>query len=317
MWFLLLLVALWVAANMKTSRPDGTLLEYPTYRRMLHTILPTRNESVVYFDRVIRAEPLEAYLKEAKAAFGGDITHATVAALNIGLAENPRMNQFVVGNRMYARKGRWVTFSMKRKAMNKKAGVSAVKLEMRDGETFRELVERINGKVQVERSGVKTAADKEFDLFGMLPRPLLLLLRRVLVWLDWYNLLPGFFIRDDGMYTSAFVANLGSLGMGAGYHHLYEHGTCPLFLMFGQIEERAVVEDGKVVAARVLPIRFTYEERIADGLTARFGIETVARVLSEPHVWLGCLKEDGSDTGPMWPHGKTVDLGDDSGNFPD
>src|SRR5690606_4112017 len=146
--------------------------------------------------------------------------------------------------------------SMKRKKMSKRAKLSVVKLEIRDGETFRELTERINAGIEVERSGQRTAADKEYDLFNLLPRPLLSGAARLLRALDYYGLLPyGAFIEGDGMYTSMFVANLGSLGMAPGYHHLYEWGNCPLFLMVGKIEDRVIVEDGKPVHVRVLPLR--------------------------------------------------------------
>jgi hypothetical protein len=305
------LLVLWIALSMKSSRGDGVYIGVPKYRRMMFFIMPTRNESVVYFDREIRAERFEAYLEKARVSFGAGVTHAGVAALNIGLAENPRMNQFVSGRRMYKRTGRWITFSMKRKKLNKQAKLSAVTLEMKDGETFRELCSRINGDIKVERSGKKTAADVEFDILDNLPRPGLWFANVLIRWLDYYNILPhDLFIKADGMYTSAFLANLGSVGMGPGYHHLYEHGTCPLFLMFGQVEEKPVIENGEVVKGRVLRIRFSYDERIADGLTAKYGIGTVARVLENPDEWLGCLAEDGSDDKPMWPHGKDVDLGE-------
>jgi hypothetical protein len=308
---LLGLFVLWVVLSMKTGRKDGTFLKVPKYRRMMFFIMPSRNESVVYFDREIRAEPIEAYIEKTKPLFGASLTHAGVAALNIGLAENPRMNQFVVGRRMYKRDGRWITFSMKRKKLNKHAKLSAVKLQMQDGETFRELCQRINGGIKVERSGVKTAADKEFDLLDVLPRAGLWWANKLIRWLDYYNILPyDLFIKEDGMYTSAFLANLGSVGMGPGYHHLYEHGTCPLFLMFGKVEERPVVEDGEVKVGRVMHVRFSYDERIADGLTAKFGIESVARVLGDPERWLGCLAEDGGDAKPMWPHGEEIEVGD-------
>ncbi len=297
---------LFAIGNLKFSRPDGTFKKVHKYRRMMFHIMPTRNESVVYFDREIRAEKLEAYLAEAKEAFGANMTHLTVGAVNIGIAENPAMNQFVVGRRMYERKGRWITFSMKRKKLNKKAKLSAVKLQMQDGETFRELTERINSQINVERSGVKTAADKEFDLLDRLPRPGMNFMNWLLRFLDYHNLLPGFFIEGDGMYTSCFVANLGSVGMGPGYHHLYEHGTCPLFVMVGKADVKPVIEGDKVVPGRVIHLRFSYDERIADGLTANGGIESVVRVLEDPYKWLGCIKADGSDARPMWPHGEEV-----------
>ncbi|MBW1880876.1 MAG: 2-oxo acid dehydrogenase subunit E2, partial [Deltaproteobacteria bacterium] len=157
----------------------------------------------------------------------------------------------------------------------------------------------VNSNVKVERSGQQTAADKEFALFSAFPRPLLRLSVLAANTLDYFNLLPAFFIEGDAMYTSLFVANLGSLHMGAGYHHLYEWGTCPLFLMVGQVEERPVVRDGKVVVGKVLPLRYSYDERIDDGLNARFGIEAAKRVLENPEMELGCIAEDGSDVHPL------------------
>lgn len=306
------LFVLWMLMSFKTSRSDGDLVaRLPAFRRMMFYIMEGRNESIVFFDRKIRAENLLAYLAESK-SFGGDMSHVLVGAFNIGLAENPKMNQFVVGRRLYARRGRWLSFSMKRKSMSKKAKLAVVKTLMKDGETFKEMCARIDAQVGVERSGKRTSADKEYDLFNLLPRPLLRGAASALRTLDYFNILPSFFIEGDGMYTSIFIANLGSVGMAPGYHHLYEYGSCPLFVMVGRVVEEPCVEDGKIVVGKVLTLRFSYDERIEDGLTARYGMDSVQRVLEHPQRWLGCLKADGSDTHPMFPHGESIDLGDDS-----
>lgn len=302
-WQIAIAVALvlWVLAESKTSRSDGKLLRTHPFRRLMFYIMPTRNEAVVYFDTSVRADRLLAYLEKANRRFDADVTHCLVAAAAIGLAENPRMNRFVSGRRLYQRSGRWLTFSMKRKQMDKKARLSAVKMEMPDGETFAQFCARVNAQVNHERSGKKTAADKEFDLFNALPRVVLRLAVPLLRALDYYNLLPAFFIRGDAMYTSIFMANLGSLKMAAGYHHLYEWGNCPFFIMVGKVEERPVVEDGAVVVRKILPVRFTFDERIDDGLNASHGIATFVRVLENPEKYLGCVAEDGGDMVAMWP----------------
>jgi hypothetical protein len=283
-----------------SDRPDGELIKgvHP-YRRLMAHIMPTRNESVVYFDTFARADNLVRYLEEAGPRFGADMTHALVAATAIALSENPRMNRFIAGRRLYQRKGSFVTFSMKRQKLGREAKLSAVKLALQEGETFRGLCERINGHVTVERSGQKTAADKEFDLFNRMPRLALDAAVGVFRALDYMNVLPRFFIEGDAMYTSLFVANLGSLGMAPGFHHLYEWGTCPLFMMAGQLEQRPMVENGEVVVRKVLPIRWSYDERIDDGLNARFGIDSCNRVLEDPFGHFGCLAEDGSDAFPL------------------
>jgi hypothetical protein len=117
--------------------------------------------------------------------------------------------------------------------------------------------------------------------------------------LDYFNLLPASFIKNDGFYTSLFAANLGSLGMRAGDHHLYEWGTCPLFMMIGHMEDRVFVEDGQVVIKKVIPLRFTYDERIDDGLNAGHGIRGVVNALENPFQIFGCTAEDGSDDHPV------------------
>ena len=282
----------WIALSLKSSRKDGRYMSgiHP-YRRMMPFIMQGRNESIVYFDRFVDAEALLDYVQQARQHFEVDVTHCLVGAVAKGLEENPTMNRFISGRRLYQRKDRQVTFSMKRKKLNKEAKLATVKMTMTDGESFRDLCGRINDKVGVERSDKKTYLDKELALFTLLPRAVLNVFVRLFGWLDYHNVLPHGFIENDGMYTSCFIANLGSVGMGAAYHHLYEWGNCPLFLMAGRIEERSVVRDGEVVVRKMLHLRYSYDERIDDGLSARFGMDTADRVLCNPFEELGGLDD--------------------------
>ncbi len=297
--WLLVPFALWLVAEFKTSRPDATLERVHPFRRILLYLLPTRNEAVVYYDAFLDAEKLLAFLdKHKREGTGADMTHATLAAANIGLASTPKMNRFVVGRRLYMRKGRWLSFSMKRKRMDREAQISTVKLEMPDGETFLDLVKRVNGGIVEERSGKKTRTDKEIDVFNLFPRPILRGGAWALRTLDEYNLLPKWYVDGDPLFTSIFVANLGSLGMGAGYHHLFEYGNCPLFIMIGKVEDRVVPRDGQPVVRPILHLRFTYEERIEDGLNAKYGIDNLVAVLEDPERFLA--------SGPMWPRAESA-----------
>ena len=168
-----------------------------------------------------------------------------------------------------------------------------------NGWTFEGMCTHLEQNIKVERSEKKTYADKEFDLFKLIPRPRMGGAQKLLSGLDYYNLLPGGFIKGDAMYTSIFVANLGSVGMDPGYHHLYEWGNCPLFMMVGRITERPVVEDGEIVVRKQMHVRWSFDERIDDGLSANYGINAVKRALENPYEYLGCLAEDGRDARPL------------------
>ena len=155
-------------------------------------------------------------------------------------------------------------------------------MDMKDQEPFTEIVTRINRKLGVERSDAETYADKEYAMFNLLPRPVLLVAVKLFRLLDYYNLLPGFFIEGDALYASAIVTNLGSLQMAPGYHHLYEWGNCPLFVMVGAMEERVCVKDGKMSHQKIVPMRLSYDDRVEDGLTARKCIEDVVAIIEDP-----------------------------------
>ncbi len=279
------------AADLPKRRADGDLVKniHP-YRQLMPFIMPGRNESVCYYDDYVRAEPMLDYIKRARHEFDTDInvTHMLVAAGTRALRDNPKMNQFVSGSRLYRRNHIAMTFSMKRKKLDKAAKLSAVKMRMDDeNESFHALCCRMNGSIGVERSGKKTNADKELDFFSLFPRRLMRGVASAVTWLDDNNILPGFFMEQDGFYTSMFIANLGSLGMRPAFHHLYEYGNCPLFLMVGRVEERPVARDGKVVVEKIMHLRWSYDERIDDGLTSNYGMTTFRNALENPDEYFG------------------------------
>ena len=63
-----LIVAAWVYANVKSSRPDGEVVgKVPKYRKMMFYLMPRRNDSLVIYDSYVYAEKLLEYLETATA----------------------------------------------------------------------------------------------------------------------------------------------------------------------------------------------------------------------------------------------------------
>ncbi len=251
-------------------------------------IMRQKAESIVLFDHWMPSGELHRYLEERGEDIGCRITYIIVAAIARGLHICPNMNRFIAGQRVYQRDGVWLSFSMKRKKLDAKAKVAVVKMEVPEGMTLKQLCDKMNAKIDDQRKDKKTYVDKELSLFFKLPHFVLKGAFRLMQWCDEHHLLPWSFIKNDTMFTSAFVANLGTLGMHAGYHHLYEWGNCPLFIMIGQTEER-VVPDGKggVKVEEGMWIRFTYDERVEDGLSARHGMDAMFEALTRPEEVFG------------------------------
>jgi len=314
-WILFIAVVVtWLLLEARTGRADGRYLPVAPVRRMMFVIMPRRVDGVTYYEAKVDCTKLLAYLEEAGPAIGAKVNHVLVGAAYIGFSSTPRMNRFVAGRRLYQRDGIWLSFSMKRGVpgtdkFSRDARLGTVKLQGEDGETFPQLCKRINGDVKLNRSGKKTAADKEFQLFDMLPRAVLEPAAHLIRWLDYFGLLPGFFIKGDPLFTSMYIANLGSIGMGPVYHHLFEYGTCPVFMCVGDIRSEATVVGDTVEPRPIMRLRFSFDERIADGINTRFGMEAICRVVADPARWLGGLDDSPA---PMWPH---EDWDDETGRY--
>ena len=280
-YFLAFVIIVWALLCSKSSRFDGTLIKkvHP-YRILMGYIYPSRDASVVYFDADVNADNLLKYLESdfVKKHHAG-ITHLIVYAAKLAIEQHPEMNTFFSGRRFYKRNGVHISFTVKRSLKEKKSKLSVLKMNMSKISSFTEFCKKVNSSIEIKRSGKDTNADKEYNLLTSLPRFLLEPLIKFVIFLDFFNLLPAFFIKSDGFFSSLIVTNLGSLKMDPAYHHLYEWGNCPLFLMAGQITQKAVVVDGKVVSRNILPLRIAYDERIDDGMTASQGLNKLVEIL--------------------------------------
>jgi pyruvate/2-oxoglutarate dehydrogenase complex dihydrolipoamide acyltransferase (E2) component len=71
--------------------------------------------------------------------------------------------------------------------------------------------------------------------------------------------------------------------MGAAYHHLFEWGTCSLFVTIGKIKPTVVVgPDGNPAVRRTMELKIALDERIADGYYDARALELFDQYLNEP-----------------------------------
>lgn len=266
------------------GRPDGTPAQVPPYRRFMPYLMPTRNEAAVYFELEVdlaRTEPFLAAFNAAHPETRATLFHLVLWAAVRTLAERPRLNRFVAGGRIWDRDGIWISFSAK-KRLDDDAPVVVVKRRFDPAASFAELVAELHRGVAEGRSDTPSVNDRELDLLLRLPgcgaRAALGLARL----LDRFGLLPRALLETDPFHASLFLANLGSLRMDAAYHHLYEHGTIPIFCVIGQVREVPAVVEGRVVAARRATLRFTFDERVEDGLYAQRALARLREQVEDP-----------------------------------
>lgn len=255
-------------------------------RRIMPFVMPTKNGAFVLFEQEIATAPLIAFLADVNRgrAVGRHVTmfHCVLRAIGVALTEFPRLNRYVAGSRLYARNAIWLAFSAKQR-LEKDAPLFTAKVDFRAGEPLEAFVDRVLDVLGEGRSGKETAADREIKTFLRLPGPVLRLAVKLQRVLDGWNLYPASLLRDDPLYASAFVANLGSVGLDAAFHHLYEYGSIPIFTTMGRIQRVPIVfENGSVGSREVFKLRYTYDERVEDGFYAARALERLAACLGDP-----------------------------------
>lgn len=254
------------------------------FRRMMQFLMRSRNESAVYFEQDLDLTKTTGFIERYNATHDKRITvfHVFTWAIAHVLHARPRMNRFVMGHRVYQRDGVWLSYSAK-KELADGSPIVVLKREFDPGVSFEQAVDLIHGDVKEGRSDKQSSMDKELSFFLALPAFLLSLGVRFFRFLDGLNLLPAAIIRNDPMYTSMFIANLGSLKLESAYHHLYEWGNCPFFATLGRTKQVAAVnERGQVEARTVCTVKYSFDERIEDGLYCAHSLELLRRMVEDP-----------------------------------
>jgi hypothetical protein len=271
------------------GRPDGTLLEHlAPVRAMIPYLMRGRNESIVFHEEVIELTKALPFLARWNAVHDRKLTVFHLLALGCarGFWARLGLNRFVSGGRLYERKGVQLSFAAKAKFQDD-APLITVKINVEKDESPLAVLDKLYGSVTEGRAGKERTVDRELKLALALPGWLLSLVMSGLRWLDRLNLMPAGMIKADPMYATAFLANLGSIGIDRTYHHLYEYGTISLFACLGKIRKQVLVENDQPVVRDTVSVNWSFDERINDGFYTVASMRLCGEVIEDPEKFLG------------------------------
>jgi hypothetical protein len=276
-------------------RPDGDLVtDESNVRKMMPYLMRGRNESAVYHEQNCDITKARAWLRiyNQKHEQSATLFHLILFAVARGFHERPGINRFVSGRHLYQRKHVDFSFAAK-KSMSDDAPLVTVKVRFGKDDSFTTVLKRVVQAIEDGRGPAQSITDKQLALAMSLPSPLLSLTMTLLRWLDRINLLPSAMIESDPMFCSAFIANLGSVGLDNSYHHLYEYGTASLFAVIGAPKRQHLFDRrGNVEVRDMLQLRWTFDERINDGMYAGLAMREVQKVVEDPSGQLGSPDAD-------------------------
>ncbi len=270
--------------------PNIDLIPYANasaYRRIAAVAWEAPNDPHVYGTMEIRAEALEAWIAKKRVETGEKITltHAVGRAIAMIIGKHRDLNALVRFGNLYQRRDVdvFVQVVVEDETNIGRADLSGVKFKNAD-----QLDVAAMCRILKEKAGkIRAGQDEEFNntksslssMPGWILKPLL----RFLDFLQYtLNVNPKFLGTPGDPFGSAMVTNVGVFGLTIGYAPFFPLARCPIILTLGCIENRAVVEEGKIVPGRVLYLNGTFDHRVVDGYHAGIIAKEVRVLLANP-----------------------------------
>lgn len=268
------------------KRSDGRRLKKidPFFLLMPH-IMKRRSDAQVFYSQEIPLAPLDEYISK-KDAEGIKISYMAIiyASLVRILAEKPLINRFVMNGRVYARNSIDISLAIK-KGMSETAEETTLKLHFKGSENIFEIRNRLEQVIiQNKEVTAENDTDKLAKALAFIPSWLIKLIVNLLMFLDRHDLMPKFVIEASPFHTSAFLTNVGSLGIDSIYHHLYDFGTTGVFLAMGKKKKSLINIDEALAEEKTLSLRWVLDERICDGYYYANAVKLFNKYMKKPEL---------------------------------
>ena len=269
-----------------TDRKDGRRLRTISATNLFQPfIMEERNDSQNQFEDVIDITNVEKYLDEKHAEGFTDMSllHVLLAAYVRVVAERPAINRFIAGHRVYASKNIEAVMTIK-KEMTLESPDTCIKVLFDPRDNIYNVYKKFRNKVK-EATQEDTDFDNTAGALAKLPRPILRIAVSLLKWLDYHGWLPQSLLNVSPFHGSMVITSMGSLGIPAIYHHLYNFGTLPIFVSYGNIYTAdAIKRDGTRERHHFISIKVVTDERTCDGYYYASAFKRLKRYMLHPEI---------------------------------
>lgn len=270
------------------DRKDGKRLKkISSMHAIMPLMYPNRCDNEAYISERIDLTNINTYLQKKNAEnpeYTYNLFQIMVTAVLKTITLRPKMNRFIANKTMYQRNEVTASFTVK-KIFDDDGGEALAKIKTTGKETIDSIHDEIYRQVSFCRSEEKDPSTASMDIIQKLPGFLLKLVGVVARFLDRHGWMPQSIIATDPFYSSAVLANLGSIGMRAGYHHLTNWGTCSVFCVVGEIKKRPLYDaEGRMQVRECVDLGLTIDERLADGYYYSKTVKLLKHLLENPEL---------------------------------
>ena len=267
------------------NRTDATrITDLDGFHSIVPYVMPKRTEAEISSHETFDITDLCSYMEKRNAAENINLKlfHAFCTALARTIYLRPKMNIFIAGKHFWQRKEISLSFVVKRK-FEDSSEESLMVMKVSPEMTIDSISKHILGDVDAVRKAKNNDLGKTMDFVGKLPRFILCILFWFLRMFEFFGIMPVSLMKGDPNYSTVLIANLGSIGAGAPYHHLSNYGTCSMMITIGTMrKEMKKLADGSEQERVLLDVTFTLDERIVDGFYFAKSLRITKFLLENP-----------------------------------
>ena len=268
------------------DRLDGRRVRnMPIMSKVTPFFMTTRLNRSNYIDDTLDISNMERFIrqkrKEGLKHFG--ITHVFVASYVRTVAEVPELNRFVAGQRIYHRYDLSLSMVVK-KEMNKNSPDSSIKVVFDPADTAEDVYNKFNAALETAKeAGITNGFDSITHVLDYLPGLIMSAFGFLVRVLDYFGIMPMALERVSPFHASLFITSMGSLGIPPIYHHLYDFGTCPVFIAFGhKYTKYELNKEGQSVPKKYLDYKVVCDEGICDGFYYATALKKIESYMLHP-----------------------------------
>ena len=264
-----------------------------SFRKLAIGSWKTAYDPTVYGTMTLRMEKALAYIEafRQKTGIRLTVTHLLARAMAEALRRCPEANAILRFNKIYLRKR--ITISMLVvQTDGGKVDLTSAKIDDAERKTLREIATEMEIAVQRVRQRKDTMMEKGKGTVQKVPY----LLLNLFTWMmSFFMYTLNWDMRWAGMprdaFGSAIVTNVGSLGLDTAYVPLVPYSRVPILLAPGAVKDAPVVENGQVVAGKVMNVNATFDHRFIDGFHASILSTTLREMMEDPFTHFDSLDD--------------------------
>lgn len=281
------------------DRFDGTYIKnIDSMHYIMPFMFPDRCDNQAFFTFKIDLSNLNEYLKKKNQLdpeYKYNLFQCIITATLKTITLRSRLSMFIHNRKMYQRNEVSAAFTVKQEFKDDGGEVLAF-LHAKPDWTIDDVHNEIKRQLKkLKQKGYADASTSFMDKFNQLPKWISSPIVSFICYLEKKGRIPKALIETDPYHSSVVFANLGSIGLPNGYHHLTNWGTTSLFVLIGSAGKLPFFENETVEFRDGVEIGFTVDERIADGFYFSKSIKMLTMFLENPELLDRPMNEKLSD----------------------